>query len=171
MLTYSVMSKFGWFPGGGNWRTVSGRHSTVRTAYLEMSLDHSTGVMSGRMLKGRFAGRAFSDFTAAERQDCFMELRSADPQGAQLFAAYFDRVSPGWNGGPGRGGRGNGAVQGMGIDEAYLVLGLNPGAKRDDILAAHRSLMKRTHPDQGGSTYLAAKVNEAKDVLLRNVRA
>ena len=100
-----------------------------------------------------------------------MELRSADPQGAQLFAAYFDRVSPGWNRGPGRGGHGNGAAQGMGIDEAYLVLGLNPGAKRDDILAAHRSLMKRTHPDQGGSTYLAAKVNQAKDVLLRNVRA
>ena len=57
----------------------------------------------------------------------------------------------------------------MGVEEAYLVLGLNPGATRGEIQAAHRSLMKRFHPDQGGSTYLASKVNEAKDVLLKNV--
>jgi hypothetical protein len=60
---------------------------------------------------------------------------------------------------------------GMGLEEAYRVLGLGPGATRDDIQAAHRELIKRNHPDQGGSTYIAAKVNEAKDVLLKHVQA
>jgi hypothetical protein len=62
-------------------------------------------------------------------------------------------------------------MSGMGVDEAYGYLGLKPGATRDEIHAAHRDLMKRNHPDQGGSTYIAAKLNEAKDVLLKQVQA
>ncbi len=172
MLTYSFMRKTGWFPGGGQKRTASGSVSTVRTAYLEMSLDHATGAMSGRVLKGRFAGRALSDFTAAERLDCLAELRANDAQAAQLFEAYLDRSAPGWDRGTASaGGRGSAQSRAMGVEEAYLVLGLNPGATRDDVQAAHRNLMKRFHPDQGGSTYIAAKVNEAKDVLLKHVKA
>jgi hypothetical protein len=64
-----------------------------------------------------------------------------------------------------------GRRSGMGVEEAYRVLGLSPGATRDDIQTAHRDLIKRNHPDQGGSTYIAAKVNEAKDVLLKHVQA
>ncbi|MBI4723710.1 MAG: DnaJ domain-containing protein [Rhodomicrobium sp.] len=172
MIAYSALQWTGWIPGGGARRTMRGSVSTVQTAYLEMSFDHATGTMSGRIRKGRFAGRALSDFTAAERLDCFAELRSNDAQAAQLFEAYFDRTSPGWNGSARSGsGRGNGASRGMGVEEAYLVLGLDPGATRDDIQAAHRNLMKRFHPDQGGTTYIAAKVNEAKDVLLRHIKA
>jgi hypothetical protein len=69
------------------------------------------------------------------------------------------------------GGRERTVSGGMELEEAYNVLGLKPGATRDDIHAAHRDLMKRNHPDQGGSTYLAAKVNEAKDVLLKHIVA
>jgi hypothetical protein len=59
----------------------------------------------------------------------------------------------------------------MTVEEAYSVLGLAPGATADDVKMAHRNLMMRSHPDQGGTAYLAAKVNEAKEVLLKNIKS
>ncbi len=170
MIAYSVMARTGWYPGKG--RRGSSANSAVRTPYLEMSLDHATGAISGRVLKGRFAGRALSDFTNAERMDFLAELRSNDTQGAQLFEAYLDRAFAGWNAGEcGSGPRASSASRGMTVDDAYLVLGLSRGATREDVQTAHRNLMKRFHPDQGGSTYLARQVNEAKDVLLKHIKA
>ncbi len=169
MIAYSVMARTGWYPGKG--RDNSSANSAVRTPYLEMALDHATGAVSGRVLKGRFAGRALSNFTDAERLDFLAELRSNDAQGAQLFEAYLDRAFPGWNAGAaGSGPRAGAASRGMTVDEAYLVLGLSRGAAREDVHAAHRNLMKRFHPDQGGTTYLASQVNEAKDVLLKHIK-
>ena len=169
MIAYSVMARTGWYPGKG--RDTSSANSAVRTPYLEMGLDHATGAVSGRVLKGRFAGRALSNFTDAERMDFLAELRSNDAQGTQLFEAYLDRAFPGWNtGAAGSGPRAGAASRAMTVDEAYLVLGLSRGATREEVQAAHRNLMKRFHPDQGGSTYLASQVNEAKDVLLKHIK-
>lgn len=172
MIAYSIMSRLGWYPGKGS-NGSSQAASAVRTPYLEISLDHATGAISGRVLRGRFAGRALPDLAIAERFDVLAELRANDAKGAQLFEGWLDRVSPGWSsGGGGYGGaRGSAGSRGMSVDEAYLVLGLSQGATRDEVHAAHRNLMKRFHPDQGGSTYLASQVNEAKDVLLKHIKA
>jgi hypothetical protein len=95
-------------------------------------------------------------------------------QPRDLFAAYFDRRAPGWRqyaqGDAGAGGSRPPSGGKMTEEEAYQILGLQPGAGAEDIGRAHRTLMKKLHPDQGGTTYLAARVNEAKDVLLRRHR-
>jgi hypothetical protein len=170
MAAYSLIARTGWFSGKG--RGNSSANSAVRTPYLEISLDHATGAISGSILRGRFAGRSLPDLADAERIELLAELRSNDAQGAQLFEAYLERAFPGWNSGGADGGpRAAAASRGMSVDEAYLVLGLSRGATRNDIHAAHRNLMKRFHPDQGGTTYIASQVNEAKDVLLKHIKA
>jgi DnaJ-class molecular chaperone len=58
----------------------------------------------------------------------------------------------------------------MGADEARRILGVGDGASPEDIKAAYRRLMAQMHPDKGGSDYLAAKVNQAKDVLLKGAK-
>ena len=52
--------------------------------------------------------------------------------------------------------------------EAALILGVRESSTEDKILAAHRKMMISNHPDTGGSTYLATKVNEAKEMLIKN---
>jgi hypothetical protein len=163
-----------WFSSGGLFssRKSPGQKSEVRTDALEMVLDHDSGEMEGRCVKGQFAGRTLSSLNEADLLVLLEELRGTDAQGASLIEAYLDRRAQGWREGRAeeaakeqarapRGGR----IR-MSREEAYEVLGLNKGAGEDDIRAAHRKLMMKLHPDQGGSTYLAARINEAKDVLL-----
>ncbi|MBT3071837.1 molecular chaperone DnaJ [Rhodomicrobium sp. Az07] len=170
MTVWSFMQRTGWFPGKGK-IGAGGGTSGVRTPWLDMTLDHRTGAISGRLLKGRFEGKALADLSEAERGEVLAELRANDAEAAKLFEAWLDRVSPDWSAGGGSGNAGSGPSRAMTLDEAYLILGLKSGAKRDDVLAAHRNLMKRFHPDQGGSNYLASQINAAKDVLLKNIKA
>lgn len=145
----------------------SGQTSEVRTEYLAMELDHDSGAMTGQVLKGMFAGRELDSLKPAEVALLWQDCRMADPQSAQLLEAYLDRIHPTWREDVQRGEREMRGSDGrMTPDEAYDILGLSPGATEDEIRRAHRDLMLKLHPDRGGSTYLAAQVNEAKDVLL-----
>ena len=162
-----------WFGSGGPFasRKSPRQKSEVRTDGLEMVLDHDSGEMEGRCLKGQFAGRMLSSLSEAELLVLLAELRPTDAQGAALIEAYLDRRAQGWR----EGGAEEAAKEQaraprgrirMSREEAYEVLGLKKGAGGDEIRAAHRKLMMKVHPDQGGSDYLAARINEAKDVLL-----
>ena len=153
----------------GNKGKTPGQKSGVRTEALEMVLDHDSGRMEGRCLKGRFTGRELSSLVESELLQLLDEVRSTDSQGAVLVEAYLDRHCGGWrdrkseSGEKAKRGLGGGS---MTVNEAYDVLGLKPGANEEHICTAHRRLMMKFHPDQGGSTYLAARINEAKEVLL-----
>ncbi len=157
---------------GGRTQTSPGRVSRVRTAFLEMELDHDSGTMRGRILAGRHEGASLD---ALDPPTLVGLLGTMDADSRDLLAAYLDRRLPGWREHAQRdaaAGNGTRAARGskMTEEEAYQILGIQAGASAQEITRAHRSLMKKLHPDQGGSTYLAARVNEAKDVLLRRHR-
>jgi len=156
-------------PIPGNTQRSGGQASTVRADFVEMTLDHDTGDMDGEVLAGQFAGRKLSSMETSELLALLRETLSADAQSAKLVEAYLDRTAPQWRDQPGARASetSDAAASGpMTVAEAYRVLGLWPGAKPDEIRRAHREMMKKFHPDQGGSTYLAMKINEAKDTLL-----
>jgi hypothetical protein len=154
----------------GRKQRTSGNVSRVRSITIEMQLDHDTGDMDGSVLAGAFMGQQLSSLDEASLRRLLMECRIVDPDGVRLLEAYFDRRFPQWreraqdyeDRRPGA----QPASDAMSEEEAYQVLGLRPGASHDEIRHAHRTLMKKLHPDQGGSTYLAARVNQAKEVLL-----
>lgn len=143
-----------------------GQTSQIRTAHLEMELDIDSGAMRGTVLKGVFAGRDIESMAPAELALLWQDCRFEDPQSAQLLEAYLDRIHPSWHEDMSRAEREDGAGGHMTADEARDILGVGPNASHDDIRRAHRELMKKLHPDRGGSSYLATKINEAKDFLL-----
>ena len=166
----------GWLPFGpagfgARTQKSAGQVSRVRSAYLEMELDHDTGAMRGIILAGPREGTRLEGLDVETLIGLMSEI---DDESRSLLAAYLDRRDAGWRehaqadaaarqgGSPPRGP--------MSQEEAYQILGLQPGAKAEEIVHAHRTLMKRIHPDQGGTNYLAARVNEAKDTLLRQHR-
>jgi hypothetical protein len=156
-----------------------GQTSTVETMYLRMWLDHDSGAMSGQVLRGGFEGRMLNDLSLSELLILLDECLRDDQQSAVVLEAYLDRTQPddwrsagagagnaGSQAGGGSGGRTSGGA--MTREEAYEILGLQPGATTEEIKDAHKRLMLKMHPDQGGSTYLAAKINQAKDLLMRS---
>ena len=145
-----------------------GQASRVRSEFLDMSLDHDSGELEGQIVAGPYAGHSLGEFDLPQLTAM---IPGFDAESVSLLESYLDRRFPAWRQdaqGNTAGGQSRPAPSGkMTNEEAYQILGLQPGAGRDEIGRAHRALMKKLHPDQGGSTYLAARVNEAKDTLLR----
>jgi hypothetical protein len=160
-----------WFRSVG--RGKGHKSSHVRSAMIEMELDHESGKMRGLILAGPDEGKWLDDLTRPQCEAVYELCLTDDPEGARLLEAYLDRRFPGWRAageGDGHASQSGGSGQSSGAmseDQAYQVLGLQKGAPREAIVQSHRALMQKLHPDHGGSTDLAARVNEAKDVLLR----
>jgi DnaJ domain len=148
-----------------------GKTSRIDTKYLTMVLNHDSGVLEGKVLAGRHRDRRLSELAFEElldvREDCLVD----DSDGVSLIEAYLDRFHSGWRS-KDAGGQSSDktapqrASTAMTREEAYEVLGLAPGARDADIRQAHHRLMTKLHPDHGGSDYLAAKINQARDILL-----
>ncbi len=140
-----------------------GQSSAVETELLRMTLDHDSGDMDGEVLNGEFAGRRLSDLSLSELLALLRECR--DAESATVLEAYLDRChADTWR--AAEAGEAGFADQAMTREQAYQILGLNSGAGEQEVRQAHRRLMLKNHPDRGGSTYIAAKINQAKEVLL-----
>lgn len=156
-----VQALFSGFTGGG-----AAAGARWRTARIELWLKGRS--LDGQVLVGAFAGQALSSLTAIELKALWREV-AVDADSRNLVEAYLDRRMPGWR----EDLHGDAAARearparpsAMTDEEAYQILGLQPGAGRAEIMQAYRRLMKTVHPDAGGSAFLAAKVNEARDKL------
>lgn len=147
----------------------SNNRSRVQSAILEMSLEHDTGAMHGTVLQGPLSGKTLGSLSETQFIELLQYCREHDQESTQLLEAYLDkRFGDSWrqdDPGAGKDSHTNQAGP-LSEAEAYDILGLEPGASESDIINAHRRLIQKLHPDRGGSNYLAARINEAKDRLL-----
>ena len=161
-----------------NWSKMAGENKTsqnnsdqmseVETVFLRMYLDHKTGEMNGEVIQGGFSGQTLRGLSLEQLLKLLREI-SADNQSVQVLKAYLDRYHSGeWQQYYNGSGNIDSSDASMTREEAYEILDLESGASEDDIKAAHHKLMDKNHPDHGGSNFLAAKINQAKDLLLDN---
>lgn len=144
--------------------------SSVKSRFIAMKLDHATGAVSGRVVSGSFAGADLIDLGEADTRQLLREV-SSDPDSLSLLETWLDKNRAGWREYFAERPQGPDMQETVGDDaQACEILGLKPGASADEIRAAHHNLMKGVHPDQGGSTFLASKINEARDRLLKKHR-
>jgi len=156
------------FMGPGRGQAKPGQSSSIQTRFFAMTLDHDSGRMTGEVLEGRFQGFDLSTLSRTELTELLNECR-ADKDSLQVLEAWLDRTDENWREDIPHSGEQQNRQQSQGPmteQEALKILDLEAGAEREDIISAHRRLMQKVHPDRGGSTYLAAKLNEAKDFLL-----
>jgi hypothetical protein len=148
----------------------TGQQSEVETATIRMTLDHDSGDMHGTVLRGAFAGRKLESLEVGQLIDLIRDCVKADQETVPILEAYLDRIhGDSWREDMGEGAAAGSSGSPMTKEEALEILGLETGAGAEDIREAHHRLMLKMHPDQGGSTYLASKINQAKEMLLKSL--
>lgn len=147
--------------GGSRAQAADAGSTTTESTFFRMTLHHASGHMDGEIKVGKRKGHFLSELSIAELVGLLGEIQDYDSQ--RLLETYLDHHHPEWR----RDGRQTAAAGGQNMtrSEALSALGLADGASRDEVVAAHRRLIQRLHPDRGGTTYLAALLNRAKDTL------
>ncbi len=139
--------------------------SQFRTQSLLVEVNFASRQMDGEILDGKFAGRRLSELNNTELSELSDALKTDDRESFVLLQAYLLR-----NGQAGEQHQQDNYQSAnfseLSAEEAYKILGLEVDASKEDIIKAHKRLMQRLHPDRGGSDYLAAKINAAKDKLV-----
>ena len=147
--------------------SAAGKQSEVVSRILKMTLDHDSGDLSGVILEGPHKDWLLDELDRQQLDELMAFCQQEDADSAQLLKSYFEQRFPGDdNQSEGYEQPSGGGSSGLTHAEALSLLGLVEGATREEIIAAHRALIQKLHPDRGGSDYLAAKINEAKDFLL-----
>jgi len=151
----------------------AGQQSTVTSRILEMSLDHDSGQMFGRVLEGPLEGTSLEQLEEQQFMELLHYCRERDSDSARLLETYLDRrFGESWrvdDRDDDAHENSTGASAGssdLTREEAYEILGLSPDASPEAITRAHRRLIQKLHPDRGGSAYLAARINAARKLLL-----
>lgn len=138
------------------------KQSQVKTASLNMTLDHQRSALDGSIEQGPFAGQTLSQLNEEDLQAYRQWCEQNDPDAVTLLDNYhqfrFGQQSAKANHG-----------QSLSLDDARAILGLKPPYDRDAVIKAHRSLMQKLHPDRGGNDFLAGQLNAAKDRLLNEL--
>ena len=139
--------------------------SQFRTRSLLVEVNFASRQMDGEILDGKFAGRRLSELNNTELSELSDALKTDDRESFVLLQAYLLR-----NGQAGEQHQQDNYQSAnfseLSAEEAFKILGLEVDASKEDIIKAHKRLMQRLHPDRGGSDYLAAKINAAKDKLV-----
>jgi hypothetical protein len=141
------------------------RPSEFRTQFLLVEINFASKQMDGEVLQGEHTGKHLSELTTEQLQALATSLRSADPESFVLLQAYMLRTGGKQQSNEDYGER---SFSEFSNDEAYKILGLEGNASQEEVVKAHKRLMQRLHPDRGGSDYLAAKINTAKDQLIKS---
>ena len=159
-----------WWPfAGRDGARQPGTTSHVTSPAIEMELDHESGAMRGRVLAGEFAGSSLDDLGPEQCRTLHLWCSVHDGEGARLLEAYLDRRFAGWRAAEQSDADARRSVRAgaMTENQAREILGVAENADGEAVAQAHRRLMKKMHPDHGGTTESAARLNEARDVLMR----
>lgn len=152
----------------------SSNDSKVSTATILMTLNHTTGNINGTVLEGQFAQRELDSLSASELKTLYQYCSENDGEALRLLQTYIQRHRASeWGDQSSQGSQGASAPSNtsMTTEEAKQVLGLEGTLSRENVTAAHRSLMGQFHPDKGGSDYLATKINMAREILIKELKA
>lgn len=138
----------------------------ISTSRLRVEINDKTGEWTGSIVAGPYKGQALSALSFAQLSDLMTEYERDDAESAALLAGYLERHHHDRGRASGSRSSSQAAAAAMSEREARQVLGLDDTATDDDVVATHRRLMQKMHPDRGGSNYLASKINQAKNRLL-----
>lgn len=142
---------------------IKQKPSQFKTKTLQISLNFSTMSMSGKVLKGKFAGKNLQDLNPSEFEELTRDCKLNDKESYALLYAFS--AIKGRNDNFQDQNYTKDKITDMSEEEAYEILGLENPSSKSEISKAHKRLIQKLHPDRGGSDYLAAKINAAKDKI------
>ena len=148
-------------------RNTQSGQSSIQTNHLSATLDHGSGHIEGKIIEGPHKGWLLSELSIMQLEDLLTHYQTEDEESAELLGAYIDQRRQQADQNTEQQRTANRAASDQSARaEALAILGLDEGSTEEEVVAAHRSLIQKLHPDRGGNDFLAAKINQAKDILL-----